>query len=264
MLPFRLSSYNNFGDHITWIRPPFKIWVNTFFPNVAFPGVREKRWYRRFAPLTATAGGFDLKRDVLTHHGPLGALYPTNADIVQKEGDTMAFLYLVPTGMNDPEQPTWGSWAGRFDRDEKNYLRQRYYWASAKDTWQGVTHRESSLKRWAVHLQNDFRSRMDWCVTDFQGANHPPLPHVKGAHVKGAHVKGTRNNATQVNGIQFRTVAPGDTVTLDASNSTDPDGDNLKIGSSTQRQAATEGHLRHSMAARLHGYPSWLLRSKLP
>ena len=24
------------------------------------------------------------------------------------------FLYLVPTGMNDPLQPTWGSWAGRF------------------------------------------------------------------------------------------------------------------------------------------------------
>jgi len=31
------------------------------------------------------AGGFDLKRDVLTGHGPLGALYPTNTTHPQKE-----------------------------------------------------------------------------------------------------------------------------------------------------------------------------------
>ena len=28
----------------------------------------------------------------------------------------MTFLYLVPTGMNDPAEPTWGSWAGRYGR----------------------------------------------------------------------------------------------------------------------------------------------------
>ena len=78
------------------------------------PELDGKRWYHRFSALTATAGGFDLQRDVLTGHGPLGALYPTNTTHPQKEGDTMTFLYLVPTGMNDPEQPTWGSWAGRY------------------------------------------------------------------------------------------------------------------------------------------------------
>src|SRR5262245_957431 len=91
----RLSSDDQFGDHTTKHEPPFKLWVDTFRPPV-----EGKRWYHRFSALTATAGGFDLKRDVLTNHGPLGALYPTNTTHGQKEGDTMTFLYLVPTGMN--------------------------------------------------------------------------------------------------------------------------------------------------------------------
>ncbi len=96
----RLSSDDKFGDHTTTIAPPFAIWVNTFQPPV-----EGKRWYHRFSALTSQAGGFDLKRDVLTGHGPLGALYPTNTTHWAKEGDTMTFLYLVPTGMNDPNEP---------------------------------------------------------------------------------------------------------------------------------------------------------------
>jgi hypothetical protein len=143
---------------------------------------------------------------VLTGHGPLGALYPTNTTHRQKEGDTMTFLYLVPTGMNDPEQPTWGSWAGRYGRND-NFKDKPYYWANLEDDWQGSRHRDNSLDRWAEHIQNDFRARMDWCVADFAGANHPPVPRVDGA-------------------LRLH-VAPGDTVALDASGSSDPDGDAL-------------------------------------
>ena len=53
-------------------------------------------------PATGAAGV------VRTGHGPLGALYPTNTTHQQKEGDTMAFLYLVPTGMNEPEPSSSG------------------------------------------------------------------------------------------------------------------------------------------------------------
>jgi cellulose-binding protein len=199
----RLSSDDQFGEHTTSRDPPFPLWVDTFRPEAD-----GTRWYHRFSGLTATAGGFDLERDVLTGHGPLGALYPTNTTHRQKEGDTMTFLYLVPTGMNDPEQPTWGSWAGRYGRNP-NFKDQPYYWANLEDDWQGSRHRDNSLKRWAQHIQNDFRARMDWCVEDFAEANHPPVP--------------------QVDGALLLQVSPGETITLDASGSSDPDGDALEF-----------------------------------
>lgn len=197
----RLSSYNNFGEHTTQIVPPFPIWVNTFQPEL-----EGKRWYHRFSALTARAGGFDLWRDVLNGHGPLGTFYPTNTTHWQKEGDTMSFLYLVPTGMNDPNQPTWGSWAGRYGLNP-NYRGKPYYWANQADTWQGTTNRDNTLARWAVALQNDFRARLDWCVQPYRRANHPPVPKVAGP--------------------ALRTVAPTTRVELNAADSSDPDGDAL-------------------------------------
>ena len=106
-----LCSDDQFGEHTTSIKPLWRLWVYPFYPNMD-----GGRWYHRFGPLTAKAGGFDLERDVRSGHGPLGALYPTNTGIKQKEGDSLTFLYLIPTGMNDPLHPSWGSWAGRFGR----------------------------------------------------------------------------------------------------------------------------------------------------
>jgi len=202
----RLSSDDQFGDHVKR-EPPFEIWVDTFRPPL-----ERKRWYHRFSALTATAGGFDLKRDVLTGHGPLGALYPTNTTHVQKEGDTMSFLYLVPTGMNDPEQPTWGGWAGRYGR-RPEFPGKPYYWASASDAWQGSTHRDNTLRRWAADLQNDFRARLDWCVKSYREANHPP----------NVVVDGRRGRAI------LHIVAPPGRLALGAAGSSDPDGRRLNF-----------------------------------
>ena len=112
----RLSSADKFGEHTTTFEPPFPLWVDTFRPPLD-----SQRWYHRFSALTATAGGFDLERDVRTGHGPLGALYPTNTGLPQKEGDTMAFLYLVPTGMNDPNAADVGQ-LGRAIRPERGIV----------------------------------------------------------------------------------------------------------------------------------------------
>lgn len=192
---------NLLGDHATRFAPPFPLWVDTFSPPLD-----GKRWYHRFSELTATAGGFDVERDVRTGHGPLGALYPTNTTHRQKEGDTPTFLYLVPTGMNDPNQPTWGSWAGRYGLNE-DFPGRQYYWANQSDEWQGGTHRDRTLERWAVHLQNDFRARLNWCVTDHAGANHAPVVRIEGE--------------------LRRSVQTGHKVTLDARESSDPDGHGL-------------------------------------
>lgn len=201
---FRLSSADRFGDHM-YRAPAFPIWVDTFRPELD-----GKRWYHRFAPLTAQAGGFDIKRDVLTGHGPLGAMYPTNTGLSpQKEGDTMSFLYLVPTGMNDPMQPTWGSWAGRYGLNEKDAPRP-HYWANEKDHFEGYTHRDHTLRRWAIPLQNDFRARLKWCVN--QIANHPPIPHCQ----------------KDGSGTILHVTAPaGKPYSLSAAGTSDPDGNRL-------------------------------------
>jgi hypothetical protein len=200
----RLCSDDKFGEHTTKINPPWKLWVYTKFPDMD-----GGRWYHRFGPLTATAGGFDLQRDVLTNHGPLGATYPTNTHLKQKEGDTPEFLYLIPNGLNEPNEPTWGSWAGRFG--PQNDAGQRaYYWPNVRDVIDGQAHRDHTLTPWVVHLQNDFKARMDWCVRDYADANHPPVARIAG-------------------GLR-RTIKSGDTVRLDASSSTDPDNDRLVFG----------------------------------
>jgi hypothetical protein len=199
----RLSSADKFGDHTFKIPPAFPIWVDTFRPPA-----NGTRWYHQFSAITAKAGGFNLRRDVLTGHGALGALYPTNTTHRQKEGDTMTFLYLVPTGMNNLEEPGWGSWAGRYGLQDDASGRP-YYWANQMDSWNGTTHRDNTLLRWAADLQNDFRARLDWCVKRKSDANHRPTVIVHGK--------------SGLDPVEI-TVRPREMIILSAEDSTDPDG----------------------------------------
>jgi hypothetical protein len=201
-----LSSSDKFGDHTSVLNPPFPFWVDTWRPPVD-----GKRWYHRFSPLTATAGGFDIERDVRTGHGPLGAMYPLNTNYPQKEGDTMSFIYLIPTGMNNPYQPGWGSWAGRYGLNEE-FPGKNYFWANQSDTWNGSTNRDNMLARWAEAFQNDFRVRMDWCVKPYNEANHHPVALLKGHPDSGI--------------IQMN-AKPGKVVSMDAGKSYDPDGNTI-------------------------------------
>ncbi len=202
----RLSSADAFGEHTVTLAPPWSIWVDTYRPEMA-----GKRWYHRFSALTAQAGGFDLERDMRTGHGPLGALYPTNTTHWQKEGDTMTFLYLVPNGLGEPEEPAWGSWAGRYGLRDDSPIKS-YYWTNQVDAWQSTTNRDNTLKRWAAHLQNDFRARLDWCVKPFEEANHPPQVGVNG-------VEGNECLRLQADA--------GAEIKLDARATRDPDGNVL-------------------------------------
>jgi hypothetical protein len=84
-------------------------------------------------------------------------------------------------------QPTWGCWAGRYGPRADGPADKRmgptgkqFFWANQTDTWKGTTNRDNTAKRWAVHLQNDFRARLKWCVTDkFEKANHAPEVHLR-------------------------------------------------------------------------------------
>ncbi len=182
--------------------------IETGYPDIG------GRWYHRFRPLTERAGGFDVRRDVLEDHGPLGSLYTT-----PKEGDSWTFVYLIPTGLSDPNQPTWGGWAGRYGHRDGDALNKdgpsgpQFFWADQQDSINDKKSRDNTASRWADHMQNDFRARLDWCVAkDFTDANHAPI----------VHCQGDDTAAVLRIGADI-----GSKVTLDASGTTDPDGDEL-------------------------------------
>jgi hypothetical protein len=104
--------------------------------------------------------------------------------------------------MNNPDHPEWGSWAGRYGRNE-NFPSFNYYWANQQDGWDGATNRDNTLARWAEALQNDFRARLDWCV---KPPDHPPAVALADYP---------------------REIRAGSILELDASRSKDPDDDTL-------------------------------------
>jgi len=186
---------NHLGPH----RKALGFYMDTFFPDMD-----GGRWYHRWRPLTQRAGGFDVERDIKNGHGPLCANYT-----IQKEGDTPAFMHLISNGLNVPGRPQWGGWAGRYRFNDDLGL----WWCDRQDTWQGSTNRDNTLKRWASHIQNDFKARADWCVARaFSAANHPPRPSLQG---------------DDSHAVLRLDVAVGATVSLSAADSNDPDGDDL-------------------------------------
>ena len=138
-------------------------------------------------------------------HGNLGGIYPKYKYGV--EGDTPSFLYVMPNGLNDPNYPEQGSWGGYFE------------WGMGPDdeTYAYTNHKGSSYRtcrKLETHFYeatfNNFAARMDWAKDG----------------------EGNRNPVVVVNGnegidIMTLTPRPGEAVTLDASASRDPDGDEL-------------------------------------
>ena len=228
----RLASADAFGPHTAEIAPVFPLWIDTFHPERD-----RRRWYHRFSALTAHAGGFDLLRDVVTGHGALGALYPTNTTHWAKEGDSMSFLYLVPNGLNAPDHPGWGGWGGRYGPNETRPATP-YHWANRVDVWNGSTNRDHTLGRWAVALQNDFRARLDWCVSARAGANHPPAARVRSGDRSLAG--GPPDPLTPGgNGPAVLRLSPGQSVRFSGAESSDPDGNALTFRWEWYREAGT-------------------------
>ncbi|MCC6291641.1 MAG: DUF1593 domain-containing protein [Bryobacterales bacterium] len=167
-----------------------------------------------------------VERNVRRGHGPLGAAYPDAGRPGIKEGDTPSFLHLLARGLSDPEQPEWGGWGGRFrafGHDTRFFVET------------GDSHPESNVElrraqwtvaRWNRATSNDFAARMNWLVRPFAGANHNPAV--------------TLNGDRSMNVLR-RTVAPGETVWLDAAGTTDPDGGSIGYQWWQYREAGTPG-----------------------
>ena len=177
-----------------------------------------------------------LRDNIQQGHGPLGAIYPDVA--YGMEGDTPAYLSLIPTGLSVPDHPNWGGWGGRYElytpsqqmTDPSGFTggvpiepETRPIWTNATDAvtplirnpvGRAMTPSDRSYKdfrgtlwRWRADFQNDFAARMDWSIKAYKDANHPPVANLASP----AHM----------------TVKSGQRFVLSAVGSTDPDGDSL-------------------------------------
>jgi hypothetical protein len=168
-----------------------------------------------------------LAKNIQQGHGPMGALYPDIA--YGMEGDTPTFLSLIPNGLSDPEHPDQGNWGGRYElyvpkpqpprttaRVGDNGIdpgaETRPIWTNADDTVTGVDGKEyksaqATVWRWREDFQNDFAARMCWMTKSYKECNHPPIAVLKTPEKLSVH--------------------EGESFYLDASGSSDPDGDSL-------------------------------------
>ena len=170
-----------------------------------------------------------MKSHILENHGPLCSMYKAhdNGDF-RSEGDSPAYFHVIPAGLRNQEHPDWGGWGGRYVRIRENtwldpvpekgykYPEGRWYTSNA---W-GRTRMKKEIPNdslliaylkptwyWIADLQNDFAARADWCVKSYEEANHHPVVSL--------------NTPLDI------VAKPGQLVTLDASASADPDGDEL-------------------------------------
>lgn len=189
-------------------------WLREQFPGLYT--ITQRRAYRgMYRGGDTSLSGSAWVREHIHGHGPLGDLYPDydGGDIWSstlggvkgiKEGDTPSFLSLVPNGLFDPDRPSLGSWGGRFEGPENRLVDVP---DTDLDNAGDPDPRMSSVYRWRPAFQADFQARLDWCVRPPSEANHPPVAALRGESTRRAK--------------------PGETLTLDAGSSTDPDGDAL-------------------------------------
>ncbi|KAI1407153.1 DUF1593-domain-containing protein [Hypoxylon sp. FL1857] len=148
--------------------------------------------------------------------GQLGAHYPNFTYIM--EGDTPSFLPLIRNGLGDAEHPEWGSWGGRYSLVDDS-ARSLVY-STVADAATGVNNAtyvsaQASIWRWRQAYQNDFANRMYWTLSDtYEDSNHHPVVIINGAY--GPDVMTVSSTA-------------GEPVILNASESWDPDNDELSF-----------------------------------
>lgn len=219
------------------------IWMRNNFPELFYivsPG--DEYGTSTWSAINSVIKGIDnsaisntwITKNLQQGHGPLGAIFPDVSWGV--EGDTPAFLSLIPNGLNDAEHPEWGGWGGRYEFYKPDFSKQkkgssgvpfeaetRAIWTNATDHYIPLVYNEYgrifkpdtisftdnkvSLWRWRADFQNDFAARMDWCLSDYREANHAPVP--------------------VINVVSKFTVRSGEQIFLNAADSYDPDGDNI-------------------------------------
>ncbi|KAK9452537.1 hypothetical protein V1511DRAFT_190554 [Dipodascopsis uninucleata] len=204
-------------DSGLWIREKFpeiryiaSVHGFNMYSQAAWVGISGETFYGfdKGGPDTSLVSHEWVKKNVQI--GPLGSLYPDFAFIM--EGDTPAFLSVIPNGLNIPEHPEYGGWGGRYALTDTSGRSNHY--SDVPDAiigLDGTLHRSSqaTIWRWREAYQNDFAARIQWTLSsDFESANHEP------------HVV---LNGTTGSTIYEIEPAAGNSIYLDASQSYDDD-----------------------------------------
>ena len=189
------------GNTITWAESSHQ-WMRKEFEKDLFFIWDESAW--RFQNGTGSRN-WEQYAEHIQGHGNLGGRYPKYKYGV--EGDTPSFLHLLPNGLNNPEVANQVGWGGYFVfgqcKDNETNAYQNH---------SGEENRISGKYQQYFYPAtfNNFAARMDWAKDG----------------------KGNRNPVVVVNGDNSLaamkiTPAHGNIVILDASATTDPDGDKL-------------------------------------
>ena len=229
----RVYSISDQDDAGPWIRREFPALFYIAMPSTpdgdqyamaTWTGISGDKFYRN-----APGADFTTFTDAWVNanvraKGPLGKLYPFPCCI--HEGDTPSFLGLIENGLASGMSPTFGGWGGRYVW-RPFYGEPHPFWTqggdafpgrdSSRDTVTGVdgqtyTSDQATVWRWRQAFQHDFAARMDWTITDRANANHNPIVVVNGQAGKAPLT------------IDAQVGVP---IDLDASATTDPDGNKL-------------------------------------
>lgn len=219
----RVYSISDQDDAGPWIRREFpKLFYivkpstpdSGEYASATWTGISGDRYYLNGAGADFTTVSNEWLDRNIRSKGPLGKAYPEYMFIM--EGDTPAFLGLIRNGLNAPEFPNWGGWGGRYI-SRQPYGETHNIWTQGGDMFQrvssadsvnGVTSDQATIWRWRAAFQHDFAARMDWTIKPYKAANHPPVVAISGDHSE-------------------ITLPAGESITIDASVSRDPDGNRL-------------------------------------
>lgn len=135
-------------------------------------------------------------------HGPMSNLYDHGG-----EGDTPAFLYLLSgrLGLNDPRDPTQGSWGTRFSPMGAEFPPGYMHTCDVP---------QSELLRWLTPVKQSFVNRLRYSLLEPKDVNREPIPIL---------------NADRSFLPMEMSARAGTSIVLDAGNSIDPDGDALRF-----------------------------------